>query len=442
MQLVLPDKVKEIIKTLEQAGYEAYAVGGCVRDSLLGKQPKDWDITTSASPMQVKEHFARTIDTGIQHGTVTVMMDKEGFEVTTYRIDGKYEDGRHPSEVTFTRSLEEDLKRRDFTINAMAFNDSRGIVDLFGGQKDLNNRIIRCVGDAHKRFSEDALRMMRAVRFAAQIGCEIEDKTLEAMKDLAGNMKLISAERIQSELVKLLISDHPEDLLMLYEAGITAIILPEFDEMMKTPQNHPYHKYNVGMHTIEAVKAIPADKVLRIAMLLHDVGKPKCRVTDEKGIDHFYRHPLESERIAKEILRRLKFDNDTIRKVLILIRHHDERPTLREKNMRRLISRVTVEMYPSLLKVQVADALGQSDYRKEEKLAYYKSCEIMYREILEREECLKIKDLAVDGKDLIDAGVPQGKLIGENLSMMLDKVLENPKLNNKETLLEMIIKGD
>ncbi|SDB24967.1 CCA tRNA nucleotidyltransferase [Eubacterium oxidoreducens] len=441
MQLVMPEHVREIIRTLEKAGYEAYAVGGCVRDSLLGKKPKDWDITTSASPKQVKELFSRTIDTGIQHGTVTVMMEKEGYEVTTYRIDGKYEDGRHPSEVIYTRSLEEDLKRRDFTINAMAYNESRGIVDLFDGQRDLKQRVIRCVGDARKRFSEDALRMMRAARFAAQLGFEIEEETLQAMKELAENMKLISAERIQSELVKLLISAHPKKFLVLYKTGITAVVLPEFDVMMETPQNHPYHKYNVGMHTMEAVNAIRADKVLRLSMFFHDIGKPKCRFTDEKGIDHFYYHPVESEQITKGILKRLKFDNDTISKVCRLVRYHDVRPTLREKNLRRVISKVSAEMYPYLLEVQVADAMGQSDYRKDEKLAYLQSCGEMYREILQKNQCLKIADLAVNGKDLIEAGVPQGKMIGENLSMMLEKVLDDPRMNTKENLLSMIVKG-
>ncbi len=441
MDLTLPSKVKEIIGVLESAGFEAYAVGGCVRDCLLGKEPKDWDLTTSASPHEVKELFSHTIDTGIQHGTVTVMLDKEGFEVTTYRIDGKYEDGRHPTEVVFTRSLEEDLKRRDFTINAMAYNESHGLVDLFCGQQDLEQKKIRCVGDAHQRFSEDALRMMRAVRFAAQIGCEIEEDTYQAMKDLAENMQKISAERIQSELVKILTSPRPEYLLKLYETGITQVILPEFDQMMATEQHHPHHKYSVGIHTIEAMKAIEKDKILRLTMLFHDVGKPRCHRRDERGIDHFYNHPVRGEEMTSQIMRRLKFDNDTRRKVCRLVRYHDERPPLNEVNLRRLISNVGKEMYPLLLQVQVADMMGQSEFKREEKRAYYNQCNQLYQQILARGDCLTVQELAVDGKDLMQAGVPQGKEVGEKLAWMLEQVLERPELNQKPTLLELLKKG-
>ncbi|MBR5290579.1 MAG: CCA tRNA nucleotidyltransferase, partial [Erysipelotrichaceae bacterium] len=253
MQIILPSKVKFIIDTIRQAGYEAYAVGGCVRDSILGREPDDWDITTSATPMQVKELFRRTIDTGIQHGTVTVMLDKDGFEVTTYRIDGKYEDSRHPKEVIFTPSLEEDLKRRDFTINAMAYNEEDGIIDLFGGMEDIKNKRICCVGDPMERFSEDALRIMRAVRFSAQLGYTIEKSTAAAIKELAPTLQNISAERIQVELVKLVTSPNPDFLRIAYEQGVTAVIMPEFDRVMETEQNNPHHCYSVGEHTLRAM---------------------------------------------------------------------------------------------------------------------------------------------------------------------------------------------
>lgn len=299
----LPERVKEILDTIMEAGYEAYAVGGCIRDSILGRKPNDWDITTSASPYEIKELFRRTVDTGIQHGTVTVMMDKEGFEVTTYRIDGDYKDGRHPSEVTFTASLKEDLRRRDFTINAMAYNEQNGLVDIFGGMQDIADGVIRCVGEPRERFSEDALRIMRAVRFSAQLGYQIEEKTKAAIEELAPTLKKISAERIQVELVKLVTSKHPEELLTAYETGITSVILPEFDLCMETEQHNPHHLYNVGMHTIHAMEVIPADKVLRLAMLFHDMGKPVCRETDERGIDHFHGHPQVSEEITGKVLR-------------------------------------------------------------------------------------------------------------------------------------------
>ena len=291
MKLILPENVSRIIDTLMRAGYEAYAVGGCIRDSLLGREPKDWDITTSASPAEVKALFPKTVDTGIAHGTVTVLLNREGFEVTTYRVDGTYEDFRHPKEVTFTPDLNEDLKRRDFTINAMAYNDTHGLIDAFDGAADLDRKIVRCVGAPKERFSEDALRMMRAVRFGAQLGFTVEEQTRSAICALAPTLKKISAERIQSELVSLLMSDHPEEMRTLYETGITKVILPEFDVMMQTAQNSPHHMYTVGEHTIQSLAQIESKKTLRLAMLFHDIGKPSCKTTGEDGQDHFYGHP-------------------------------------------------------------------------------------------------------------------------------------------------------
>lgn len=439
IQIILPEKVKHIIDTLMEHGYEAYAVGGCVRDSILSRTPQDWDITTSAKPQQVKALFRHTIDTGIQHGTVTVMIGHEGFEVTTYRIDGEYEDARHPREVMFTSNLLEDLKRRDFTINAMAYNETDGIVDAFDGIKDLQRGVIRCVGGAGDRFSEDALRMFRAIRFAAQLGFEIEEETRAAIHTLAGNIAKVSAERIQVELVKLLISGHPEELKSAYETGLTAIILPEFDAMMETPQQNPHHCYTVGEHTIAALKAVPQDKVLRLTMLLHDVAKPICRTTDQEGMDHFYGHPAKGSELARKILRRLKFDNDTTDRVCKLVQWHDDNPNLEPRGIRRAVSRIGVEQYPALFAVKRADILAQSDYRREEKLAYVDSYEKMYREILEKQECLTIRDLAVNGKDLIGAGMNPGKEIGEMLKELLAIVLEEPRKNRKEELLAVVL---
>ena len=436
VQIVLPKKVKYIIDTLMDKGYEAYAVGGCVRDSLLGRTPQDWDITTSAKPEQVKELFRHTIDTGIQHGTVTVMIDHEGFEVTTYRIDGEYEDARHPKEVLFTANLLEDLKRRDFTINAMAYNEQNGIVDAFDGIGDLDRGVIRCVGKAQERFTEDALRMLRAIRFAAQLGFEIEAETRDAIAELAENIAKVSAERIQVELVKLLVSGHPEELKVAYETGLTRVFFPEFDVMMDTPQQNPHHSYNVGEHTIVSLQEIPADKVLRLTMLLHDVAKPVCRTTDEKGIDHFYGHQDKGSEMARAILRRLKFDNDTTDRVCRLVRWHDDNPEISERNMRRAISRIGVEQYPALFVVKRADTMAQSAYGRDEKLAYIAEYERMYQEILDKQQCLTIKDLAVDGKDLIQAGMKPGKELGEVLKKFLEIVLEEPEKNTKEALLQ------
>lgn len=437
MELRIPEKAEIILHTLEEAGYEAYVVGGCVRDSILGRSPDDWDITTSAKPEEVKALFRRTVDTGLIHGTVTVMLDKEGFEVTTYRVDGEYEDGRHPKEVSFTASLEEDLKRRDFTINAMAYNPKRGLVDLFGGVQDMENRIIRCVGNPLERFTEDALRILRAVRFSAQLGFSIEGETLKAISVLAPNLKYVSAERIQVELLKLLVSPHPDYLRTAYEAGITKEILPEFDRCMETEQNTPHHCYNVGEHTLQSLLNIRADKVLRLTMLLHDFGKPVVKRTDENGRDHFKTHGPEGEKMAVSILRRLKMDNDTIRKVRSLIKWHDYRPKGEAVSVRKAASLIGEELFPLYLEVQKADILAQSTYRREEKLARLTAVSALYEEILDRGQCISLKTMALTGRDLIDAGYTPGKELGEILEKLLVHVLENPEDNKKEILLKL-----
>lgn len=436
MRLKLPENVVYIIDTLEFYGYEAYAVGGCVRDSVLARIPGDWDITTSATPEQIKRHFKRTVDTGIEHGTVTVLLGDESYEVTTYRIDGKYEDGRHPKEVTFTACLEEDLKRRDFTINAMAYNPKTGLVDLYGGMRDLQHKVIRCVGEPKERFGEDALRMMRAVRFAAQLGFAIDPGTSEAIRELAPDLKRISAERIQVEMVKLLTSNYPTLWKLIYELGITKVIMPEFDLCMTTPQNTPHHCYNVGEHILYAVNHVPADKVLRLTMLLHDIGKPQCRTTDAAGRDHFYGHGPVGEKMAGLILRRLKFDNDTIDKVKKLIRYHDTRPEPVKKQVRKLLNLIGTELFPLYLTVRRADTMAQSTYKREEKLRRIDELEEIYKEILENGDCFLLKDLAVNGKDLIELGIEPGKEIGEILNVLLQLVIEDPQRNNSVYLLQ------
>lgn len=434
----IPAGAMEVLKTLNGAGYEAYVVGGCVRDSILGREPQDWDVTTSARPEEVKALFRRTIDTGIQHGTVTVMVGKEGYEVTTYRIDGKYEDNRHPSEVIFTPSLEEDLKRRDFTINAMAYNDGEGLVDLFGGMEDVEKKMIRCVGDPKARFGEDALRMMRAVRFSAQLGYEIEEETKQAIRDLAPNLKYVSAERIHAELVKLLTSDHPDYLRTAYETGITRVVLPEFDVCMETPQNHPHHCFNVGEHTLEAMRQVPADKILRLTMLFHDIGKPRCVSVDEQGITHFHGHPQVSSQMTGEILRRLKFDNETIDLTCKLVKYHDygndQEPDLRF--VRRAVNRIGEEAFPAIFQVWRADVLAQSEYLREEKLARIDSWQELYGKIMAEHQCISLKDLALNGKDLISLGMQPGKAIGDCLQTLLEEVLDEPERNTKEYLTE------
>lgn len=456
MKIEIPTGAAYILQQLNKHGYEAYIVGGCVRDSLLGKQPNDWDITTSAKPEEVKAIFHRTIDTGIQHGTVTVLVDREilddgrgspashtdyAFEVTTYRVDGVYTDHRRPESVCFTASLEEDLKRRDFTINAMAYNPEQGVIDIFGGQKDLEKGIIRCVGEASERFDEDALRILRAIRFAAQLDFVIENQTREAMRDQAKFLKDISAERICTELTKMIVSKHPERLEEAYELGLTNIFLPEFDRMMQTPQNNPYHLYDVGRHTLQVMRAVSATPVLRYAALLHDVGKPECKTTDETGVDHFYGHQELSAKMARTILRRLKLDNDTIDQVCRLVRNHDyglsgDGPGM--KSFRRFVAQLGAEHFADFLEIRKGDMAGQSAYHLEQRRQVIAHMEAMYAEIIEQKQCLKLSELEISGKDLIAIGVKPGPDMGRILKALLDQVLEEPELNTREQLLAIV----
>ncbi|MDD6194309.1 MAG: CCA tRNA nucleotidyltransferase [Lachnospiraceae bacterium] len=437
MKMILPEQVTNIIETLQNNGHEAYAVGGCVRDLYLGKTPADWDITTSASPGQVKSLFSHTIDTGIIHGTVTVMMGKNGYEVTTYRVDGEYKDGRHPEQVMFTSLLSEDLCRRDFTINAMAYNEQQGLVDLFGGLEDLKKGVIRCVGNPRERFSEDALRMLRALRLSAQLGFEIEPNTYHAICELAPTIEKVSMERIMVELNKLLMSEHPDRMRMVYETGLTRVFLPEFDAMMKTPQNNKHHCYSVGEHTLHSLEHVPPDKTLRLAMLFHDVGKPATRTTDEKGQDHFYGHQEVGAEMTGDILRRLKYDNDTIATVKRFVRFHDERPKIDRPVIRKTIARIGISCFPELFVIKRADTLAQSDYRRRDKLQQIRDFETVFGEIMEAGECVEKKNLCISGRDIMNLGVAQGSMVGDLLDVLFQEVLEHPERNTPKQLLTM-----
>ena len=453
MTFDLPVNVKKIIRTLQNAGFDAYAVGGCVRDVMLGRKPADWDVTTNARPEQVKKLFRRTIDTGIKHGTVTVMMNDvnrtyKGYEVTTYRIDGEYEDSRHPKEVTFTEDIREDLRRRDFTINAMAYNEKTGLVDEFGGAEDLRCRMIRAVGDPYERFTEDALRILRAYRFAAQLGFAIDIKTEEAASELRHNLNNISAERIQTELTKLICSDHPDVILDMYRAGITAVILPEFDACMRMDQKNKHHLYNVGEHTVRALmvnaefSGIEFDedtlRYIRYALLFHDFGKPDAMTEDENGARHFKGHAPISEQKAIDIMKRLKLDNDTINTVSTLVKWHDYRPTASKENVRRAMNKIGAAAYRLLFPIRIADTLAQSLYKRKEKLAYEKEIMRLYIEVTEDGDPVTLKELKITGQDLIEAGYKPGPEIGRKLNELLELVLEDPKCNTKEYLLSKI----
>lgn len=385
MILQIPSKVAVILDTLQTHGYEAYAVGGCVRDTLLGRLPDDWDITTSARPEEVKELFRRTVDTGLQHGTVTVLLGDDGFEVTTYRIDGEYTDHRHPAGVAYASQLSEDLMRRDFTINAMAYNEQTGLTDLFGGIEDIQKKVIRCVGEPKERFTEDALRIMRAVRFSAQLGFSIEEKTWEALKELAPTLVHVSQERIQTELVKLLVSSHPHYVKNLEDAGILAVILPDLAE--------------ISRDRLEHLQMLPADKRLRLAAFLLPLGDKK----------------------AKTVLRHLKFDNDTISTVGRLIHWYDREFEPGLLDMRHGLQEIGDDLMELLLQFQ--------EYRHPVEKARED-----FREVLRLGQCYQLKQLALTGNDLIAMGISPGRKIGEYLHACLELVLDEPDKNEKTYL--------
>lgn len=435
VRIDIPEDVKFIINTLINNGYEAYIVGGCVRDSILQKHPKDWDITTKANPEEVIKLFNKVVLTGLKHGTVTVMINKEGYEVTTYRTDGEYEDNRHPKEVKFVSFLKEDLARRDFTINAMAYNEKDGLVDYFGGIQDLNNKIIKTVGEPKKRFNEDALRMLRAIRFSAQLDFKIDENVLVTIKVLKDNIKNISKERIREEFNKTLLSN-PRKIEILKECEILEYIMPGINKLYNFEQNNYYHIYDLYSHTLVATEAIEPLLHLRLTMMLHDFGKVKTKTTDESGISHYYAHARESVEIAQSILRWLKYDNDTINKVLILIKYHDA--TLKSKlSVKRMLNKIGEDLLKDLIKVKRADILAQNPIYAKERLLNLINIESKLDLIITQNECFNLKDLSINGGDLINLGFNKGKEIGETLNYLLELVIQKPKLNEKEELINI-----
>lgn len=439
-KIIMPEGAQYILNKLNEYGREAFIVGGCVRDSVMGRIPGDWDITTSATPEEVKKVFERTYDTGIQHGTVSVLYQGESYEVATYRIEGEYSDWRRPSGVSFTQKITEDLKRRDFTMNAVAFNHEEGFIDPFGGMKDIRERTIRCVGNAGERFSEDALRMLRALRFSAQLDFEIEKETMKAISKYGQRIEKVSKERIRQEMNKLLLSDHPNKILQLSQCGLMQYILPEFGICLNTQQQNPYHIYSVGMHSVKAVENIGKDLVLRWTMLLHDIGKPMTRTTDEKGIDHFFGHNLKGEELAERILKRLKFDNKTIGKVLRLIRWHDRPVEATGKAVRRAVKTVGDDIFNELLMVKEADIKSQNLIFSEDRLTKIETIRRIYSEVKRKGECTSKNELAINGNDLLAIGVKEGRKVGILLDELLDRVIDQPELNEREKLLAEVRK--
>lgn len=438
MKINIPKNVKFILDLLNKNGYEGYIVGGCVRDSLLNREIHDWDITTNATPLQVKNIFKKTIDTGIQHGTVTVMIDKEGYEVTTYRIDGDYSDNRRPDNVEFTTSLKEDLARRDFTINAMAYNKYEDLQDYFSGLEDMELQTIRCVGNPIDRFNEDALRMLRAIRFASQLEFLIHSNTFNAITILKSNIKNVSAERIREELSKILLSNKPSyGLKLLYNSGLLSIILPELANCYNFDQRNVHHDKDIFEHILSVVDNTPKKLDLRWSALLHDVAKPLCFELDENSIGHFINHHKLGADISRDILQRLKFDNKTIDKVCLLVYEHMSRyDKLRTPNTKKFINRVGVENLNDLFELQIADIKGCAEaYQNFDNVLKLKEeCQ----RILNEQQPLSIKDLKVNGYDLMNLGYKEGKDIGNKLKELLELVLENPELNTKEELLKLL----
>ena len=437
MKIKIPDYVNKIITALEENGFEAYIVGGCVRDTLLMLTPHDFDVTTNALPEQMKQCFTsfKVVETGIKHGTLTVFVDSEPVEVTTYRIDGEYTDHRRPEEVTFTTSLKEDLARRDFTINALAYSEKTGIVDFFGGQDDLTNQVIRCVGEPKKRFSEDALRIMRALRFSATLGFGIESETSKQLLALKTTLKKIAVERISVELEKMIMGNNCYSVLMEYPT-VLAEIIPEIAPCVGFEQHNKYHKYNVWEHIVMAVATSKKDRIIRLAMLLHDIEKPNCFKL-ENGQGHFYKHEKKSADKANEILHRLRYDNDTITRVCLLIENHYFTPVNEEKAIKKLLSKIGNEAFFQLLDVQRADANAKNDFCLD-RLPILWEIEKNAKGIISRGDCLSLKDLAVNGNDLMELGY-EGKKIGETLKSLLVMVIDGKVANERDALLKELI---
>ncbi len=433
----IPQSVSEIIERLWQSGYEAYAVGGCVRDALLGLTPHDWDITTSAAPEEMRRCFEgfRLIETGLKHGTLTVMLRGQGYEVTTFRIDGAYTDHRRPDSVAFVKELSLDLARRDFTINAMATRDGTQIIDLYGGQEDLAKGLLRCVGVPRERFTEDALRILRALRFASVYDLQLDPQTLAAAVEMCDTLSNVSAERIFVELKKLL-SGKAARRILLEVPQVLFAVLPELSPMFRFAQNNPHHAYDVWTHTAISVENAPNDPAYRLAMLFHDSGKPRAHTVDADGVDHFKLHQIYSAEIAEECLLRLKSDTATLRQVLFLVREHDLRIPATAKAVKKQMLRLGQNDFMSLFPVFRADLLAQNPALIPEKQAHVDELYQIAQEVVAHNACVSLKQLAVNGSMLKSLGI-SGKQTGEVLRHLLEAVALNDYPNEAEALLRL-----
>lgn len=439
MDIKMPENVSMAVSKLAKAGFEAYIVGGCVRDSLLGRPPLDWDICTSALPEQVLECFKgyQILETGLKHGTLTLILDKRPYEITTFRLDSQYSDNRHPDQVEFISNLQEDLARRDFTINAMAYNPAQGLIDYHGGLKDLNQRVIACVGQADHRFREDALRILRALRLAAELEFKLEEKTQAALFENKQLLAKISPERINSEFSRLLLSREPQAILAEYNELIYQFI-PELKPLLNFRQNNPYHYLDVWQHTLEALKHTPPNLLVRLTILFHDIAKPTCYTQDQQGIGHFYKHARLGSQMALEILKRLKYDRPTVTGVSQLILEHDAEILPQAANLKRWLNKLGREKLNLLLQVKTADAKAHVPQNSLVKLAVLEEAALIIQEIIQDRQCFQLADLAVNGKDLLSIGIPEGPGMGELLKRLLEKVMEEELPNERAALLAFI----
>ena len=434
----IPADANELIHTLQNNGHSAYIVGGCVRDSILGRTPHDYDICTSATPSEMLEIFKdkKIIETGLQHGTVTVVVNGEPYEITTYRIDGIYSDNRRPDTVTFTDKLVEDLRRRDFTINAMAYNDEEGLIDPFNGMEDIKYKKISCVGFAEDRFGEDALRILRAIRFAAQLEFTIMPGTDWEIHKQYKNLENISIERINSEFCKIASSDDFCVELLLYK-DVFSLFIPELKDMFDFPQNNPWHIWDVFGHTIHAVEYCDSDDlVVRLAVFFHDFGKPHSYQDGEDGIRHFKGHGKVSADMTDSIMKRLRFDNETKNNVVELVYYHDATFEVGKKYVKRWLNKIGEKQFRRLLQVKKADNKAQNLELSSDRIKELSEIESLIDEVLQEDECFSLKDLAVNGKDLIGVGYKAGKELGNTLNKLLQLVIDGDCPNEKEKLLQ------
>lgn len=432
MNIIMPKDVEKIIEHLNSAGYEAYVVGGCVRDSIMEKTPHDWDICTSATPEVVKSLFSHTTDYGMKHGTITVFADKEGYEITTFRAETDYSDHRHPDTVEFIADLKSDLSRRDFTINALAYNNESQLIDMFNGLDDIRNQMIRCVGNADERFKEDALRILRALRFAATLGFDIEDKTSEAIHYNVHLLKYIAEERKRDELIKLLGGNYTTKILLEY-SDVIAEVIPEIQLCIGFNQNNRYHCYDVYEHMVHAVEngITPIEK---FALLIHDIGKPHCYSEDKNG-GHSYGHPAISEEIAKDVVNHLKFDNDSKKAVLELVKYHDIEIPVTKKSILKLLNRLGEERALQLMDIKLADTLAHAPGTQDEFIEKLKIFNRLLVEVLVEGNCFSRKNLAINGNNIKALGVSEGPEIGRIIQTLMDEVMSEQLANEKEVLL-------